>query len=923
MYIINLMRKSGIFIFLLSLVLSLFFFTRLSFSQDLPNLPIAEYLCELGINYYDSGRYEEALLEFKKALIVNPDYQLAKEYIGRIFGQDMAREQQPAQVQLQAQLQAQPQTQQQKSKAEDVKKQLQQYQEYIQGLQEESERETISAVPSLNISGEGQLSIGITGQDCIWKQANGDLNERNWRMLSWNGYNRRENTYDTRVYDRLRFNLDSTKEEGFGFHTNITVDPWSFTGKSDKITVTGSGGDTAEIELKYWSNNRYTINDTVYTLQNGDSFALPELKVVNGRVLPTTITSVFSNTFSIPQTEIEREYQSLLRELWFDYKQRGLKLRFFPIAYQDQALTSDDPLRLSNNHIWWEESPWLDKWKRGNFNSGASPNDFTKGEWDDALSFFTRDSDGTRLTALRGFSLSFEPSEGSSLDATIASPKGLWQDYDSFDNFASALRFKHLFAPDLRVGNTYTFRLGLNEDNNKKDITNHVMAVDLDYEPVNGLKLSAEYAQSFTRQDLTSPGYASKSRGSAYYFSLTGSSDARKIMDLEYGYNEIKPRQGQDFFAKARLYLVHMDESFAPSLSTYRETRDDMFWSRHITFRRPFEHYFTGLYYPSTKWEDIEPYRIGNGIDIGRDVIGLRIENSHWDRKLENLFDLRNVHYTNGKYIETVSRDEITYKPTDKLTVKLLGIYQDLPKTKGGIDPFIFDADSGDYLANTAIPDAADPTLKTGSLGLEYKLFDWLAINGIWERTNDYTLAYDNYPRGNLNSSTFSTFTEYGKVYRKEDTYLYSQDLFPLPPYPFYNIFKAGLSLEPIENMHIYLDYTRNEFKSAGQVDDNMNHVGFEMNYSPIKKLEFYFKYTYSRWNDLNQMTLGQSDYYFSHHNFFTEIRYRLSEDEEFTFQYGEGGRSPIATVTYDPFGAGLLTLDTRHIVRMYYRRKF
>lgn len=890
-----------------------------------------EYLCELGTAFYRLGRYDDALHEFNKVLMLDPGNQTAKKYTDKIFQRESTLT--PPKIsapEVKEKLPDRQITKEPERKLtreniiDDTLNKLSKKERFEEKFKERPSKPEIAGV---KITGETQLSLGMTLQDTIWKQADGDLNEENWRTLSENGYNRRANTYDARVYDRLRVNLGTDNKEGFGFYSNITIDPWSFTGKSDKITIGGVGTtDAAEIELKYWGNSSYTVNETVYTLRDGASMAVPEIKVVDGKVPRTILESTWTSPwpgayFVLPETEIEYEFQPL-RELWFDYKQENLKLRFFPIAYQDQAFTSDDPLKLSNNHIWWEESPWLDCWLPGNYNS--SINDFNKGKWDDSLSYRTRDSDGTRLTALRGLSFSFEPEETTSFATTFASPKGLWQDYDSFDNFVSATRIKHLFTDNFSLGGIYTFRLGLNEDkNNKKDITNHVIGLDLGYEITEGLKLSTEAVQSFTKEDLTSSDYASKSRGNAYYFSLIGTLPQKNIMDLKYGYDEIKPEEGEDFFAKMRLYLAHMDEGFDPTLATYRETRDDAFWSRHIHFKKPFEYYYSGLYYPSLKWEDIEPFRIGNGIDIGRDVIGFRLESSLWNRKLDNLFDVRNVHNTNGKFVENVARDEVIYKIDEKLTTKLLGIYQKIPKTKPGVDPFLFDPDTGNYLANSAITDAQDPSLKTGSLGLEYAFFDWLSWNGIWERTNDYNVAYDNFPRGNLNSTTFSTSSEYDRIYRSEDVYLYSQSLFPLPPYPFYNIFKTGLRLNPLENLEIYLDYTRNEFKSAGQIDDNMNHIGFEVSYAPTKKIGFYTRYTYSRWNDLTLMTQGYSKYYLGHHNFFGEFRYFPSKDDEFVMQYGESGRSPIATITFDPFGTALPTLDTQHIFRIYYRRKF
>jgi len=90
-----------------------------------------------------------------------------------------------------------------------------------------------------------------------------------------------------------------------------------------------------------------------------------------------TVNTTFANVFNIPSQKIHWEFLPL-RELWVDYDEGPYYLRLYPIAYQDQAMGTDDPLRLSDNHTWWEESPWLAEWRPGNLNTGAAPDDFAK-----------------------------------------------------------------------------------------------------------------------------------------------------------------------------------------------------------------------------------------------------------------------------------------------------------------------------------------------------------------------------------------------------------------------------------------------------------------------------------------------------------------------------------------------------------------
>ncbi|MFH1414306.1 MAG: tetratricopeptide repeat protein [Candidatus Omnitrophota bacterium] len=886
---------------------------------------VSGYLCREGISYFMEGRFSDALDELDKALIIDPENELAKEYINKIFEKEVtsvvAKEYDLMPNRQEAIIQ----------EIDKLNRKDMDYEKRPAIVETNAlEKEGVGLSKS-GVSGEVQIRLGFSAGDTNWKRANWDLNEKNWRMISNDAINQRENTYDPRIYDRLRLDFDTDNESGFNFHTNIMVDPWSFTGKSRKTTVTSDFGDTAEIELKYWSNSHYTINQTIKSSTLGNSFALPEIKVKGGKTDAFDIKGAYddpvNDIFHIPEMKIDRDFQPL-RELWLDYNQQDLNLRFYPVAYENQALTLDDPLALSNNHIWWEDSPWIRAWTPGTFNSAAIPVSFTRGYWDNEVSFFARDSEGRRLTSLRGFSFVFNPAGGNTaITTSVATPKDPWQEYSDADNLVSAMRIKQNLTDNLDFGVTGTTRFGFNSDQNDKlDARNFVGGADLGYELREGIKSNVEVAHSSSEYDLSNSTYRSESRGFAYYFSLIGRFPLESIMDVEHGYFGIQPQEEDYCFTKFRLFAAHMDESFDPSLSSYVETRDDEWWGRHIHFRKPFKYYYQGEG-KMLSWDDIRNYKIGNGIDIGRDVVGLRVESSLWDNTVENLIDVRNVHATNGKFIENVTRQEVTWDLNDQLTTKLLGIHHYLPKTKGGVDPFVFDLRTRDYFANTIIEDGKDPSVSTGSLGLEYKLFDWLAINGIWEYTNDISLAYDNFPRGIYNSGNQSTITyENGFAYRDVNNWLYSQGYFPKPPYPYYNIFKTGLKLNPTEDLQIYLDYTCNEYEKAGQVDDNINHIGLELGYQPTAKLAAFFRYTYSRWQDLDGLTNNMTKV-IGHHNFFSEFIYRVSDNEDFTFQYGEASRNPyiggVLNIDWDPYGGSLKTIDTRHVWRLYYSRRF
>ncbi len=905
---ILLMKKFFLKVFILLLFLSLSFLSVFASLGD-------SYCVELGKAYLEKGDIYQAEIEFRKALMVNPANQEAQKYLTVIRRKKIEKT-----------LDIYSGSKKLTSKKEKIiyRKPSSRVlaKSTSSSVLSSKRKKTHSAANNWQIKGEYQTSFGITSDDFLWKRANWDLNEEDWRILSSNAYDRRANTYDPAIFTQVKFNLDYPEEEGWGFHSTIDISPWSFIGKSNKVTISGVGTtDTADIELKYWAATGYTINETVYTLRDGAAIILPELKVKDGKVESTHLESTWTSSwpaayFVLPELKIHREFWPL-RELWFTYTKNDFSFTVFPVALEDRAYSSDDPLGLSNHRVYWEESPWLDDWHPGHFNSGAGALDFSKGFWDDSLSWFTRDSQGTRLTNLRGFSFSWK-NMLTEFDCTFASPKNLWQDYDEFNVYVGALRAKHFLADNFRIGSIYTLKLGYSKG--KRDATNQVIGLDFIYGLDDYSKVSFEIAKSSSVYDRTSS-YKTDKRGNAIKFSFIRSS-CSDIFDKDYF--EIKPKEATQPYYKFRLELTHMDKGFEAGLSDYRETRDDMFWSRHIHFGEPFRYHYVGLSEPSITWDDIKPFRIGDGIDYGRDVFGFRLEGENFlDGRYDWLFDVRNVHATNGKYIETVSRIESTYRVNTKLTTKFLGIYHDKPDTVKGVDPFIFDIDTGEYYLNDAIEDGKDPSLKTISLGAQYKLNDRCSIYGIWERTNDSTLAYDNFPRSILRDSSFADYVEEDREYRKEVPFLYSQANFPQPPYPYYNIFKVGLDWSPNNKVKIGLDWTHNDYRYAGQIDSNINHIGFNFEYKPWEKCIFYFQYVYSKWNDINRLISGESDLYQGHHNFFAEFRYQPTSVDEFLFQYGVTTRGIAHELIYDPYGGSLAVLDTQHIFRIYYRKKF
>ena len=378
-----------------------------AFSQSME----VDYLCELGKTFYIQGKTDDALSEFTKVLVLEPNNPLAKDYINKIFNGELRYREEPVKPKPSVVIQERKiqKAQETPVAAQAQKPALTKEEAMDQALNnnskstepiwippytpskdkdmlnEKEKKEGIKVGP-LRVSGDMQVSFGVTSNDFIWKRANFDLNEKffSWRMLSNSVYNRGFNTYDPAIYDSLNINLDTENKEGFNFHANIAVDPWSFTGKSSKMTV-GSGADTADIQLLYWSNTGYTLNHTYHSSIYGAALNLPEIKVINGKAVATTASG-----YTITESYIDMQFQPI-RELWLDYTNDIVKFRAFPMAYQNQAYTSDDPLNISNHGIWWKDSKWLRSYTPGVFHAGdfLNPATFTKGYWDDSHSLHT------------------------------------------------------------------------------------------------------------------------------------------------------------------------------------------------------------------------------------------------------------------------------------------------------------------------------------------------------------------------------------------------------------------------------------------------------------------------------------------------------------------------------------------------------
>lgn len=874
------------------ILIILFFF--LSVSAEITNFVFAEtltveYLCELGIAFYRLGRYDDALSEFNKVLMLQANNQKARQYIDTIFEQESQVSIPTDEIQT-------------KQMAHKAKKELAR-EEIIENTlinfgkkesQKTKEKELIT------LSGEQRLSLGITSTDVIWKDANADRigvpREKNWRYL-WGDM--RHNTYDPKIYDRLTLAMQTQFENPLNAFMEITVDPWTFIGKNHVTIAATSGGDAVDMDLKYWSNDSRTINE-VYRSRFGNVINLKQIKVDDGKSTVTTPTGItdWNTTFnSVQPMEINRDFRPL-RKFWLDYKQDNYALKIFPISDEFEALTTDDPLKISNNHVYWEESPWLDEYEPSRiFEPDNNTFPLKKGRWIRRLSFFTKDSSDDyphRLTFLRGISFKSEV-DSYSLETTLATPLNLWDEYDQSNSVDAAARLKVPFGENLELGFTTTSKIGLNAGS--AEALNQVEAIDVSYQLYNYNRVYGEFAGSHT--DIQ------EAKG----FDTTYDGVGAKL-----GFSYDASKEKKNGLYKGEVYLAHMDGKFYPGLSNYRYTRNEgSAFSKHI-------------YFAEIK-EDDRSLIWGDGIDRGRNVIGFKLGTKALEEKIDTDIKYRNVHKDSGKYVESVTRVESTYQINPKLTSKLLAYYQHLPRTHANLDPIIYNKtmysltdyfSEEDILAqNSNVIDDKDPSVGAFGLGAKYEFSEQLSLEGIYEWTNDPL----DFPRGLLNDISASSETRDGVVYDKVTPFLYDQKFFDLPPYHYYNIAKTRFIYTPQEAWEFILSYTFNENKYASGIDNNINHVGLEANYTPTDKLTFWFKYIYSQLIDVYKQNKHQSsEFYEGHHNVFFGSEYKLNSDSSFTLLYGEfvGYNDPYQQTNWT-----LSALDTQHIFRLFYKRKF
>jgi len=765
---------------------------------------------------------------------------------------------------------------------------------------------TNAALAPTRVRGRYRVGLGFTEDDILWKNANADYHsfadDSSWRYVFGR---HRHNSYDPEVYSRLEVEIDNPITDTLSSYHQIVIDPWTFVGKK-RMFLTGDAGDSVEMDLKYWSNVRRTINES-YRTTTGDILRIHENKVHDGRLSQQAYsgtTAFGSNTFEVPDYEINRMYVPI-RKSWLLYNKEPYRAKLFTMSNQDEALTSDDPMKLSNNKVYWEESPWLDRYDHSRVfeRAGESgPADFArtreptkKGQWLSSQSFMARDSDGERLTFLRGGSVEANFDNGGYFKTVVAAPRNLWDTYEQATSVPAAIRVKTPITKKLDMGGLYTMKLGMRHDS--LEAMNNMFAIDGTYRLLPTTQLLAEGAVSHMSIE-EAIGYDNKYTG---YAAMLGIKN--------YGpFRLIGPSGRYQVLAK----FTHMDDEFFPGLSNYRLTRKEFDYAKHI-------------YFGQINPED-QAFMVGDGVDIGRNALGITLKAELPDSETNARFDARTVHEDGGDFIENVFRAEASHQATPKLILKGLAYHQHIGKTHRNLDPLInaknaYSAFSDNFsyediwLENTLIEAGEDPSISSFSGGLEYTFTDYFKGLGIYEYTNDPK----DMPRGLLNDVYVADEFKDGVIWDRIVPFVYNQGSFGLPPYDYYDVFKTRFEYKPFDPVTVTLKYVWNDNKYAMSIDDFATSNAVQLEYRPCNMVTLGLLYQYTRQRDLykeNFTSVNPGYAYEGHHNIFASMDYRLNENQQLKLMYGDYvGYGSQYSNEYD----AIMALDTRHVFRIAY----
>ena len=740
-------------------------------------------------------------------------------------------------------------------------------------------------------------------------QADADLQDRDFHYLFGE---RQYNTFDPAIYNHLDLGLEADLTDKLSVYTRFVFDPWSYVGTTGDQDISEAGGlDRFNVNLKYFGANDSTVGE-IYRAHFRNIASFPTVKTVDNKVPPLLITGVPDQGLVYRSTPlaIDHEFRPWSRG-WVDYKEETWHTRVFAVAGEEQAFTTDDPMGLSNTKDFWQPSPWTARWVPikvfADMNIPGVQGAVARGHYSDVEAFNAKTSYGEHLTLLRGVSLEADLGRAYA-GGMIAAPWSPWEDYSDVNNLPGVLRLKHQVTPQWMVGGLYGFRVGLIDK--EPDAYNQVISLDTKYAVTADTDLTAQIAGS--RDDIdrltagnrrSEFGFRSDVEGMAYKGGLASE------FDHPGGHSNYK----FDF--------TWMDNDFRPHLSQYRALSDDNFWGKHITFHE---------YGP-----DLEYFRIGTGVDIGRFVFRNTLKTSMWDENLMSLFDARHVRSTDKtSFIENVMREELTYRIDPQWKAKGFTRWVILPRTVTDVEPFLNDFTFIDAynlpepeLQNLAIDPGLDPSRFEIAGGLQYQPSERWTLEGSFTRTNDIP----DFPRGLQNdvflAAAYPDPDTPNVLIDKVQNFLYGQQFYDLPPYEFFSVFKEKVIWRPQNNMAWTFHAAQNGYKLWGPIDEMVNHQGVSLDYRYSDRLSFFTDYTHSYLADIPHLIdSGFSELNFhNHHNVYASMKYQVNPHAMLIFTYGVFGETVYDIEGHgsrylNPFSVSefsLPTVDTEHLFRV------
>lgn len=755
---------------------------------------------------------------------------------------------------------------------------------------------------SLTITQSLDLCAGYVDGSFEYNKSNVHDFEKDYRYIYGED---KENTYNTAIYNRYSALIEYPLNDIFSFNSEITLDPNTFIAKSKTVNVTSANGDSAYFTYYYYPSNDTTVPLSVRT-KYGNSFLTGSQDVHDYKVNSQTIATNWGDSFFVPETELEENYLPFT-ELSTKYKNDETYFKLNLLGSADSAYSSDDPLYLSGRRSFWQPHPWQYFYNPGTYYYGGMQA-FEKGRIDDSLTYYNRNSNAEFITMLRGFEFASYIENLGRIEGAIASPITQWDVYDEYtnpNNISGALRYKSAVSEEvsnIQTGLIYTFRTGFYDE--KQDFLNQVYAGDLYFTTLLDTNVTAQFAQSETDLDKTSR-YSDTIDGSAFKVMLD-----KKI-------------QLYDWDNTIVLDFTAMQKNFFAGTSDYRYTSVDQYWSRHISFYDTNERFK----------KEVETFRLGDGIRENRDVIRFKNVTQIEDVML-NEFGYMYVTGNDEKdFLESRIRDEFMVKLIDSVELRLMALNYKYPDTTNGIDPLLgstlnvskdlVPGGSENEILNDTITEGKDASLNSYSSGLKWTVVEWLELAGIYEYTNNWG---DQFPQDIITDTSFGNVNLVDGIrYDDPEVFLYSQDVFELPAYSYYDIYKLKAFIYPVEHTALELSWSKNENKFASGIDDNINHIFVQLKYEPEdKKYLARINYTHSKTMDVADYIENNELNYESHDNYFGEFRYKLTDNSMIYANYGifagmtEDPVSPFIVVPW-----ALPVLDTRDIFKIVYSRKF